>query len=71
MTASEMIAHCQDQIDRIGPTAAAGFVLPRVWKAQRRMRLAGAGSPYGEPVGHVNGGVYVMFEAREVLAWLQ
>ena len=71
MTAAEMIAHCQDQIELLGPTAAAGFVLPRAWKAQRRMRLAGKGSPYGEPAGHVKGGVYVIFEAREVLAWLE
>jgi hypothetical protein len=70
MRPSEMVAHCQQQIALAGPLASAGFVMPRSWLGQRRMRLAGKGSPWGEPVGHVNGGTYVMFSAAEVLAWL-
>lgn len=71
MSPTEMAAHCRHQIAQIGPDGEVMFVVPTPWKGQKRMRLAGPGSPTGEPVGHVKGGTGVFFKAATVLDWLK
>ena len=51
MTLAEIRERCLTQIKLQGPDAEVGFVLPKVWQGQKRMRLANLpGAPYGEPV---------------------
>ena len=71
MTPATMAAHCHEQITLSGPDAYVLFVVPTVWKGQKRMQLAGPGSPMGEPVGHVGGGTAAFFGAWDVLRWLR
>lgn len=71
MTPEQMRRHCLEQIEICGPDADVGFVLPRIWRGQKKMKLANVpGAPVGEPVGHVKGGTMCFFSAREVLEWL-
>lgn len=48
------------------------LVIKRAWRRQRRMHLAGPGSPKGEPLAMLSDGeTSVRFDAREVLVWAE
>mgnify|MGYP001615570941 CR=1 FL=1 len=71
MSPLEMAVHCRRQIDLVGLDAEVSFVVRTAWRDQKRLRLAGPGSPLGEPVGHANsGGTVVFFRATAVMQWL-
>lgn len=65
MTLQEIIEHCELQLS-IGSNSA-GFIIPGKW-GKRNTRRLWPGGPKGEIVSEIPGrGIYVMFDAKEVM----
>lgn len=77
MTIDELYALCTEALQRKAehPEWSHGkvqIVVHRQWTTQRRMKLLPLkGAPYGEPVVGDQDGTVVVFDAQEVLDWLE
>ena len=73
MTVDELRQKCTDALAHPEWTQGKfNVILRRKWTTQRRMKIAPLrGAPFGEPIADVaDGEVLVVFDAQEVLDWL-
>lgn len=76
MTIEELRALCAESLQRAlnHPEWANGEVMlkiPRQWISQRRFKLFMLkGAPYGEPIYETHDGTLVIFNAQEILDFL-